>query len=73
MIARLRGRLQRIVSTETHRDLIVTITREGIELRGASTSRRLFTPWADVVRATDLPGDAPAKFLGDKLGWLTTK
>lgn len=50
--------------------VLVTMSTEGLELRRKGTGRKLFVPWGQLGRAFEVPGDAPAKYCLNPLGWL---
>lgn len=55
------------------RSLVVEVDREGLVLRGKGTRRRLRVTWEQMTRALaagELPGEMPARFVRDPLGWL---
>jgi len=53
--------------------VVVTISQDGVELRRKGTKRKLNVTWNELAQKAELPGDAPAKFLSNSLGWLVEK
>ena len=53
--------------------VVVTVTTSGVELRRKGTKRKLRVTWAELAQKANLPGEAPAKFVGNHLGWLVER
>lgn len=54
-------------------DVLVTITADGITLRGKGTQRELKVGWTDLAAVAPACPKMPAKFSTNKLGWLVNK
>ncbi len=53
--------------------LNVTITAEGITVRGKGTQRELSISYLDLAAAAEAPEGMPKKFADNKLGWLVDR
>lgn len=51
----------------------VTVTADGVTLRGKGTKREIRLDWAALAAAAGAPPNMPAKFSTNKLGWLVNK
>ena len=51
-------------------DALVTMTPEGIEIRGKGTKRVLKANWAQLEKAVEVHSGVPAKFGGNPFDWL---
>lgn len=54
-------------------DVLVTITSDGVTLRGKGTQRELKIGWEALSVAATAPPNMPAKFSDNKIGWLVQK
>lgn len=50
--------------------VIVTFDPKGLTLRAKGKKRSLVIPWSSLGKSATLPGQAPAKFMANPLGWL---
>tara|TARA_Y100000034_G_scaffold80510_1_gene96618 strand:- start:9587 stop:9829 length:243 start_codon:yes stop_codon:yes gene_type:complete len=53
--------------------VIATMSVHGIELRRKGTSRKLHISWSKIGKLAEIPGNAPAKYLSNPMGWLVEK
>jgi len=53
--------------------VIVTMSIHGIEFRKKGTSRRLHVAWEKIGKQANIPGNAPAKYMANPMGWLVEK